>query len=882
MRSRLVLAMAGLLCLVVLTAAFVRWFYFSQTAHPFVRLSEERFPRLTDRLVLVLVDSVPFDMAFDPRKMPFLASLQQRATWGHARTEEPTMTGQMVYTIVTGARSYLYGVVRNWRQNRFSHETFFDGLASAGLRIHVYGDVPWEEMFGDRFTLVATQPEEGRTAAGRPVIWKHAVNELDQWVVRRLDRGLADPDFDLLIWHVHGTDLVMHKYLRDTRLTADKLHWADLLLEGLVRQLDDGRTTFLLLSDHGCAENGRHGYEDPEARDTFYAIFGPKIVPGQRRDILQVDFSATVSALFGRTPAAPSTGRPLVEGLAISPSQRAARLVAAAANRHRYLKAREARVSTGVRPDVKLLAAARSAWSAGRYAVASQRATRLLRASHRADLDARRERRVAGPVLFWLAFLLALGGWAALLVRSAPPGTLGEAAGRGQHLVAAALLVLATWTLALLGSKYAGRLFNDHIDLWSPLARLGFWAAVAGGPVAVAWLLRRRLSAALRAQPVLWAWSIAVVAGVLPGYFQGIYSLVGLMAALGLVLVRRPSRGPRPWVAVLVALAIFAVALVWEYHWRPWFYFTRDYVEGGLGAALATAGFLVALALVGRPWRRRSGDADQAPRLLWPGLVLAALLAVRHLLWPGPTRFDVVSAGDHLLAQINVKVLALAVFAGAWLVLRRFGLRGREGAALGALALLGAWSSPFEATAFGLLTAALAPLGRARWLGGAGLAPAAAAAACLVLARSVFVMPHEFYFNFTAVHDLMRFAADIDTVAGPLAAPVLLRYTLPALVLLPLLWGRLDARQQLTALLLSLLYAGARALHLLMVTRLTIDQLYANWRGVGELIITGLWALGLAVAFAGWWVGGWADRMSLNRRALNRRAGREQAAQTAD
>jgi len=868
-----------LLCVVVLTTAFVRWFYFAQEPHPLVRLSEERFPRLTARLVVVLVDSVPFDMAFDSRQMPYLASLRRRATWGEARTEEPTMTGQMVYTIATGARPYLYGVVRNWRQNRMTHETFLDGLASAGLRIQLYGDMPWVEMFGDRFGRITAQPEEGRTAGGRPVTWEHAVNELDRWVISRLDRALVKPDFDVLLWHMHGTDLVMHQYLRDTRLTQDKLRWADLLLEGIVGQLDDGRTTFLLLSDHGCAANGRHGYEDRAARSSFYALFGPKIVRNQRHDILQVDFSSTVSALFGRTPAAPSAGRPLVEGLVMAPAERARRLLAAAANRQRYLEVRENWLPTGVRPDVGLLEAGRSAVKAGNFAVANQRMTRLLRTAHQTDLAARRERRVTGPVLFWLFYLLALVGWAVLLVRSAPSAALGSATVRSGHLVAAALLIVVTWSVALLGSRYAGRLFNNHIDLWSPLTRLGFWVGVVAGLGGVGWLVHRRLSAAARSQPVLWAWTFAVVAGILPGYFQGIYSVVVLMAGLVLLLWQRPPAGSRPWAAVAVGLAIFAVALVWEYHWRPWFYFTRDHVAGGLGAALAGAGYLMALAMVGRPWHRpeETPGASRGRGVLWPGLVLAALVTLRHLLWPGPTRFDVPTSGDHLLAQLDVKILALVIFAGAWLAGRRFGLRGRQGATLGALALLCAWGSPFEALVFGLLTAALAPLGRARWLAGEGLAPAAAAAVCLVLARSVFSMPHEFHFNFTAVHDLMRFAPDMDRVVGPLAAPVLLRYTLPALVLLPLLWGRLDPRQQLTALLLSLLYAGARALHLLVVTRLTIDQLYANWRGVGELIIIGLWAVGLGVAFAGWWFGGWANRVTLHRRAR-----REAAAQTAD
>ena len=46
------------------------------------------------------------------------------------------------------------------------------------------------------------------------------------------------------------------------------------------------------------------------------------------------------------------------------------------------------------------------------------------------------------------------------------------------------------------------------------------------------------------------------------------------------------------------------------------------------------------------------------------------------------------------------------------------------------------------ADSFGLIVAALAPLGRARWLAGRGLAPAAVGAVTYLAARTVCAMPH--------------------------------------------------------------------------------------------------------------------------------------------
>ncbi len=861
MRRRLVILFGLMLLGLTVGTLFVRWSYFSQREHPRLRLSREAFAPLTSRLVVVLVDSVPFDMAFEQGKLPYVASLRPRSTWGMGRTEEPTMTGQMVYTIVSGVRPFLYNVVRNWRQNRMPHETWMDALRRAGLRLELYGDVPWSQMFGDRFHRQLTLPEDGRRPDGRPYRWPYAVNDIDLRILPHLDEALISQRWDVLVWTIHGTDLVMHAFFRDSRLTARKLRFADLLIKGLIEQLDDGRTTFLLLSDHGCAPNGRHGYEDPGARETFYLLMGPRIVQGRRLDVEQIDLAPTLTALYGLTPPAPSAGRPAVEALELAPGQRAARLVAAAEQRAEYLRRREQWLDTGARPDPAPLQRARQALGET-PARAAGAATEYLRQAWAADLDARRERRVGLPVLVWTLLLGLLVGLGVLLWRtgvsrprpaSPPPGVVPGLSWR--PLVVAGALLTGLWAVALVAKLYSGRFFNQHYDMWPPAARGGCWGALALLGAVGAWRLRRPLAAAGRAHPTVVAWTGALALAVLPGYFQGLYSLVLLMILLGLAAWKRADPAPASRLGLGLGLVVLAVTLVWEYSWRSHFYLTREQVVGAGGALAAGAGFTLAA------WAALRGESAERGALRWAGVgLLAVLLVLRHLLFPLEPMLRFPTVGDQVLAGLESRLLATALVALGWWAAHRLGMRGPAGAAVGALAVLGAWGTAFEALAFSLLVAALAPLGRLRWLRGDGLHHAALAGGALVLARIVLMQVHEFHFNFTSLHDLMRFAPDTDEVLPALAGPVALRYTLPALVLVPLVLGRLAPGQRLRALILALVYTGGRSLHLLMTTRVTIDQLYANWRGVGELILTAMWAAGLLLAFSALEVAGWLGR----------------------
>jgi hypothetical protein len=364
---------------------------------------------------------------------------------------------------------------------------------------------------------------------------------------------------------------------------------------------------------------------------------------------------------------------------------------------------------------------------------------------------------------------------------------------------------------------------------------------------------------------VLWVGAVALA--VLPGYFQGLY-MPALLLCLAVALAWRRSLPGRGALALWgISGAVLAGSLVWAYHWRPHCFFVRGAVVGPRGAVLAAAGLAgAAWALLWPRQRNAAGPVGRGP--LVAVALLVTVVLTRHLLVPLDSILHFPSVGDQVLADAPLR-LTLAGLAGlAWAAAWRLGLRGPGGAALGALTVLAAWGSAFEALAFSLLAVALVPFGRVRALttepasiaqGAAAdegatrpptdsLLPVLLGATVLVAGRVVLQQPGEFYFNFTAVHDLFRFAPDIDAELCGLAVPVLLRYALPSLVLVPLVLGRLRPEQRLGAVILAVVFAGARGLHLLMTLRLTIDQLYANWRGAGELIITAAWAVSLVLA----------------------------------
>ncbi len=880
--TRTLLVLSGLLLLWAGGAARVaHWFLFSEEHLPDLRLSRPVCPPATDRLVVVLADSVPFEMAFDPRLMPNISALRARGTWGMAWTAEPTMTSLMINTILTGNWPYVWDVLRDWHMQPLPHETWVDGLARAGLRVVAYGDIPWLEQVGNRLAAGYGFAEEGKMASGWPIHWHSKLLDLSPRVYDAALRAAMRQDWDVFIWHIVSTDQIMHLRFRDSPETAALLRYADAQIRDVLDFLDDGRTAFLLLSDHGCAANGRHGTSDPEARRSFWLLFGRGVRAAGRQDVSQTDLGPTLLALFGLSPNAPASGHPVLEALDQSKGCLAHLAIQALRQRLVYLraKARRGQPTGPLARWERRLPALKALLATGKPGQAAAAAIQALAALESQALAARRASQIPSAVLWWFALGLALLAawaalaaglnlrlweWAALAVAAAGPwivphglAALASAGAAGLLLVhrrphrpwpLAGLVLLATAYLTgvTLLHLWTGRICNSLLFAWTKRAEFLFvqlvdFTALAG--LILLYLLRRRILPSAERHPVAWALLGVVVLAASNGYYQGFYFpfVTGLLL---LALLRSALTPPRTWQAMAVLippLAACAWIFFWQTTWDRHFYWTRYWLD----AHATEAGLLASLGLLAAGLSWRLTELPKNPRRFWLlTLLTAGLILARHLAWPSPAEQYAPSLGASLWAALPAQAVFLALLALAGLALAGRDLASWALVLTAAVVLAG---SPFEGLVGAILAALLAPFARHEVFRGP---LAALAGAFFFLASRVMLhVAFDFKFNFTTIHDVMGFPAAMPLGLWLRSLPILLlRYLLPTLLAAWLALRTLEADQRNLALGLIGLFLTARILYIVILGQLSHEQLYLNWRNMGEAIHYGLWLASLPVA----------------------------------
>ena len=291
------------------------------------RIDDPRTPRLTGRVVLVVIDGLGAGEA----RLPYLDELRRRGAATVARVPYPTISRPNYVTILTGVPPRDSGVRANRVEAPVAVDTIMDRVRAAGLRVATvsdYGSLATLFVRHTRSLFGVDWIERGtQLAPAPPLAWPfdeaHRAGSLDD--LGRILAGLAASDAAFVPVLVLDVDRAGHAagVGDDYRAAAAAV---DAMLRGALAGLDLARDTVIVTADHGHVAPGGHGGDEPEVSQVPLVLAGKAIVPGaSARDARLIDVVPTVAALLGVPAPRHAEGRALVELLALGPGDAARR-----------------------------------------------------------------------------------------------------------------------------------------------------------------------------------------------------------------------------------------------------------------------------------------------------------------------------------------------------------------------------------------------------------------------------------------------------------------------------------------------------------------------------------------------------------------------------
>lgn len=204
----------------------------------------DSFHRGTARVFVLLVDSLRYDTATDPARMPYLASL--RGVRARVTSSRDAVTVSAIREMFTGRERFLaFGFVKDFLTGRESVESIFTQLGVSGRTASVYPPYAFEQFADD----IPPRPvDESVTDRDR--------DQQDAWVREGLS-GFLDGQNDFSVAHIVYSDRVAH----DVGIHGAAYLAAYRRIDDLIRELDAAippEDTLVIAGDHGHTDDGRH------------------------------------------------------------------------------------------------------------------------------------------------------------------------------------------------------------------------------------------------------------------------------------------------------------------------------------------------------------------------------------------------------------------------------------------------------------------------------------------------------------------------------------------------------------------------------------------------------------------------------------------------
>jgi len=294
------------------------------------QLDDPHTPRLTRRVVLIVIDGLGLDEAH----LPYLDELRGRGVAASARVPYPTISRPSYVTILTGVPPGDSGVRANRVEAPVAVDTVMDRVRSAGLRVATASD------FGSLASLFVRNTrsitgidwiERGTHVAPPPPVTWPVDDAIRVSSLEALGPAIAElvaGDAALIPVLVLDVDRAGHGAGVGDEYRAAAAA-VDRMLRVAFAGIDAARDTVIVTADHGHVAPGGHGGDEREVSNVPLILAGSGVVRGATaRDARLIDVAPTIAALLGVPAPGHAEGRALVEVLRLTPAQAARRSAA--------------------------------------------------------------------------------------------------------------------------------------------------------------------------------------------------------------------------------------------------------------------------------------------------------------------------------------------------------------------------------------------------------------------------------------------------------------------------------------------------------------------------------------------------------------------------
>lgn len=282
--------------------------------------------QLADRLVLFVVDGLRAESFVNYTTMPYLRSVANSVgRWGISQTQVPTESRPGHVAVIAGFYEDPSAIAKGWKENPVDFDSVFNQTSYTWC----WGTYDIVNIFtkanvDDHIIVHDFDPYDQSFSTDKNTTF------LDAWVFDNVKQFFDKANHDdnikkklfgnkiVFFLHLLGTDTAGHTHKPRTLNFLTTLSHVDQgiqEMEKIIRDFygDDGRTTFLMTSDHGMTDWGSHGAGDDHETKTPYVIWGSGVNnPGEfkldpetkgmsmenRLDINQVDLAPLMSTVL--------------------------------------------------------------------------------------------------------------------------------------------------------------------------------------------------------------------------------------------------------------------------------------------------------------------------------------------------------------------------------------------------------------------------------------------------------------------------------------------------------------------------------------------------------------------------------------------------------